>query len=178
VQAGKKVVVRWVCSGLLSASFAALPGMAQESSGNNQAQITELPESPGSTLSRATFSKEASPLTAPFGLPRLIAQSSTPAQPAQDQSQSAPSQTPAQGQTQDAPSTQKKQEPVGTAAAEAPNTTGVAASQPAGLAIAPAKQRRRRTIIIRTGAIIGAGIAVGTVIGLTEATSSRPPGAH
>ena len=31
-------------------------------------------------------------------------------------------------------------EPVGTAAAEAPHTTGVAASQPAGVAIAPAKQ--------------------------------------
>jgi hypothetical protein len=46
------------------------------------------------------------------------------------------------------------------------------------VAVAPAKQRRARTIIIRTGALIGAGIAVGTVVGLTMATSSRPPGAH
>jgi hypothetical protein len=178
VQAWKKVFVRLVCSGVLSSGFAALPGMAQESSGNNQVQITELPESPGATLSRAALSEQASPSAAAFGQPRLIAQSSTQAQPAQDQNQSAPSQTPTQAQTQDSTSTPRKQEPVGTAAAEAPRTTGVAASQPAGLAIAPAKQRRRRTVIIRTGAIIGAGIAVGTVIGLTEATSSRPPGAH
>jgi hypothetical protein len=70
------------------------------------------------------------------------------------------------------------QKPVGTAAAEAPSTAGVAASQPAGVAIAPAKQRRARTIIIRTGAIIGAAAALGIVVGLTEATSSKPPGVH
>ncbi|MGA8621096.1 MAG: hypothetical protein WB660_21550 [Candidatus Sulfotelmatobacter sp.] len=70
------------------------------------------------------------------------------------------------------------QKPVGTAAAEAPNTSGVAASEPAGVAIAPAKQRRVRTIVLRTGAIIGAGVAIGTVVALTAGTSSRPPGAH
>jgi hypothetical protein len=46
------------------------------------------------------------------------------------------------------------------------------------VAIAPAKQRRARTIIIRTGAIIGAAAALGIVVGLTEATSSKPPGVH
>lgn len=70
------------------------------------------------------------------------------------------------------------QRPVGTAAAEAPYVSGVAASQPAGVAIAPAKQHRLRTILIRTGAIIGAGVAIGTVVALSEGTSSKPPGAH
>jgi hypothetical protein len=70
------------------------------------------------------------------------------------------------------------QKPVGTAAAEAPDASGIAASQPAGVAMAPAKQRRTRTIILRMGAIIGAGVAVGSVVALTEATSSKPPGAH
>jgi hypothetical protein len=70
------------------------------------------------------------------------------------------------------------QQPVGTAAAEAPNASGIAASQPAGVAIAPAKQRRVRTIMIRVGAIVGAGVAVGSVIALTAATPSKPPGAH
>jgi hypothetical protein len=70
------------------------------------------------------------------------------------------------------------QKPVGTAAAEAPNASGIAASQPAGVAIAPAKQRRVRTIMIRVGAIVGAGVAVGSVIALTAATPSKPPGAH
>ncbi len=76
------------------------------------------------------------------------------------------------------PATAPAQRPVGTAAAEAPSTSGVAASEPAGVAIAPAKQRRVRTIIIRTGAIIAAGVAIGTVVALTAGTSSRPPGAH
>jgi cytoskeletal protein RodZ len=70
------------------------------------------------------------------------------------------------------------QRPVGTAAAEAPDASGIAASQPAGIAMAPAKQRRTRTLILRMGAIIGAGVAVGSVVALTEATSSKPPGAH
>ena len=70
------------------------------------------------------------------------------------------------------------QKPVGTAAAEAPNVNAVAASQPAGVAIAPAKQRRVRTIILRTGAIIAAGVAVGAVVALTAATPPKPPGAH
>ena len=44
--------------------------------------------------------------------------------------------------------TSPTQKPVGTAAAETPATTGVAASNPAGAAIAPAKQRRARELLI------------------------------
>jgi hypothetical protein len=69
-------------------------------------------------------------------------------------------------------------EPVGTAAAETVATTGVAASRPAGAALAPAKQRRIRTILIRMGAVIGVGAAVGVTMALSEASPSRPPGAH
>jgi len=73
---------------------------------------------------------------------------------------------------------QKLQRPVGTAAAEAPKVSGITAAEPAGIAIAPAKQHRVRTIVIKVGAIIGAGAALGTVIALTAATPSKPPGAH
>lgn len=73
---------------------------------------------------------------------------------------------------------QKLQRPVGTAAAEAPKVTGITAAEPTGVAIAPAKQHRVRTIVIRVGALLGAGAALGTVIALTEATPSKPPGAH
>jgi anti-anti-sigma factor len=66
------------------------------------------------------------------------------------------------------------QEPVGTAAAQFVKTTGVAASKPAGAAIAPAKQRRARSILIKVGVIVGAGIAVGTVVALSSASPSRP----
>ncbi|HET6179000.1 MAG TPA: hypothetical protein VFE61_18870 [Candidatus Sulfotelmatobacter sp.] len=67
---------------------------------------------------------------------------------------------------------------MGTAAAEAPTVSGVTAAEPAGVAIAPAKQRRVRTILIRVGAIVGAGVALGTTLALTAGTPSKPPGAH
>lgn len=73
---------------------------------------------------------------------------------------------------------QKLQRPVGTAAAEAPKVSGITAAEPAGIAIAPAKQHRARTLAIKVGALIGAGVAIGAVIALTEATPSKPPGAH
>ena len=76
------------------------------------------------------------------------------------------------------PQRQEEQRPVGTAAAEAPKVSGITAAQPAGVAIAPAKQRRVRTIVLKVGAIVGAGAALGTVIALTAATPPKPPGAH
>jgi anti-anti-sigma factor len=69
-------------------------------------------------------------------------------------------------------------EPLGTAAAPAVKTTGVAASRPAGAAIAPAKQRRARSILIKVGVIVGAGAAVATVVALSSASPSRAPGSH
>jgi hypothetical protein len=69
------------------------------------------------------------------------------------------------------------QQPVGTAAAEIA-TSGVAASKPAGVAIAPAKQGRARSLLIKVGALVGAGVAVGAVMALSASTPSKPPGAH
>jgi hypothetical protein len=65
--------------------------------------------------------------------------------------------------------------PVGTAAAPLDRGTGVAATRPAGAVIAPAKQRRARTILIRVGVIVGAAVAVGVVVGLSKSSSGRPP---
>ncbi len=120
-----------------------------------EGKITELPDSPGTTLSN---SKQQSIQLAWGAMP-------SPSQSTQSQG--------AQAQPQPSP-----QKPVGTAVAEAPPSSGIAASQPAGVAIAPAKQRRVRTIVLRMGAIVGAGVAVGSVVALTAATSSKPPGAH
>lgn len=66
-------------------------------------------------------------------------------------------------------------EPVGTAAAEWMPASGIAASRPSGAAVAPAKQRRARAIVIKVGALLGAGAAVGTVYALSKASPSRPP---
>lgn len=67
-----------------------------------------------------------------------------------------------------------EQKPVGTAAAPYEKTTGVAASRPAGAVIAPAKQRRARSILIRVSVIVGAAAAVGTVVALSHGSPSRP----
>jgi len=73
---------------------------------------------------------------------------------------------------------QQAQEPVGTAAAGSVETTGVAASKPAGAAIAPAKQRRTRSLLIKVSALVGATVAIGTVAALANSSPSRPPGAR
>lgn len=130
---------------------AAIPASQPE-----QAALSELPDSPGASLASAQDAQQGS--------------SSQPATAAT--LQAAQSQATAQDQTQ------KPEHPVGTAAAEAPKVNGVTAAQPAGVAIAPAKQRRVRTIVLRVGAIVGAGVALGSVIALTAGTSSKPPGAH
>ena len=83
----------------------------------------------------------------------------------------APSQTnPGQQQNQNNENTK----PVGTAVAPYEKTVGVAASRPAGAVIAPPKQRRRRIIFVRVAIIVGAGVAIGTVMALSHASPSRP----
>jgi len=64
--------------------------------------------------------------------------------------------------------------PLGTAAAPKEEVTGVMGSRPAGAAIAPAKQRRVRTFLIKVGAVVGAGVAIGTVAALSKGSPSRP----
>jgi hypothetical protein len=88
-------------------------------------------------------------------------------------------QAPNQGQQAAAQSTASQSQdnshkPVGTAAAPYEPTVGIAASRPAGAAIAPAKQRRVRTFLISLGVIAGAGIAVGSVAALSHGSPSRP----
>ncbi len=136
---------------LLGMLTGTLPAAAQQANTTNTA-TTPPPDSPGTV--RLNSNRETDDAV------MLLAQS-------QSESSSPPS-----------PQTAAPQKPVGTAAAEAPNVNGIAASQPAGVAIAPAKQRRVRTIILRTGAIIAAGVAIGAVVALTAATPPKPPGAH
>ncbi len=67
-------------------------------------------------------------------------------------------------------------EPNGTAVAPPIETAGGAASKPAGVAIAPPKQRQIHSLLIKLGFLAGAGIAVGTVVGLSAASPSHVPG--
>lgn len=90
----------------------------------------------------------------------------------------APSATASEQPPQTAPRPRPQQpapEPLGTAAAESVRTTGLGASKPAGTAIAPARQRQMRSLLIKLGAVAAAGIAIGTVYGLSKGTPSVPP---
>jgi hypothetical protein len=75
------------------------------------------------------------------------------------------------------PKTQQS-EPQGAATAEKVPVAGGAAAKPAGMAIAPAKQHRTRSLLIKVGALVAAGAAAGTVYALSRGTSSTPPGAN
>jgi hypothetical protein len=130
----------------------------------------------------------------------LILLLSTAAEPLFAQQQTAqPEQQPAQNSTQPpielpenpgrsstpAPNTPAPQnnvpplptQPSGTAVAPEVQVSGGAASKPAGVAIAPPKQRRIRTWLIRFGFIAGAGVALGTVAALSAASPGRVPNA-
>jgi hypothetical protein len=65
-------------------------------------------------------------------------------------------------------------EPVGTAAAPYEKTVGVAASRPAGVVIAPAKQRRAHSLLIKVGLIAAGAVAIGTIVALSKSSPSRP----
>jgi hypothetical protein len=117
----------------------------------------ELPDSPGAIWAKSQNAPQQSPPT---------------------QSTSSQSDSRATDKQETDKQDEKLQRPVGTAVAEGPRVTGVTAAQPAGAAIAPAKQRRVRTVVLKVGAILGAGAAIGTVVALSAATPSKPPGAH
>ncbi len=72
------------------------------------------------------------------------------------------------------PQIERLQQPLGAATAEGVPTVGGAASRPAGMAIAPSKQSQKRSLLIKVGLIAAAGIAVGTVYGLSKGTSAKP----
>jgi hypothetical protein len=143
-------------------SEAALPGQDQSAAGAASSAPAQSPNSNSSPQKAITEPSQ----------PEIF-----PNSPGSVRSQVAENDSPFSGQ-QSAAKEQQAQEPVGTAAAESVETTGVAASKPAGAAIAPAKQRRTRSLLIKVGALVGASVAVGTVVALSSASPSRPPGAR
>jgi hypothetical protein len=76
-----------------------------------------------------------------------------------------------------APSQQSTPAPSGAAGAKAANVKGAPVAQPTGAAVAPARQRGHRSLLIKLGLLAGAGIAVGSAVALSERSPSRPPGA-
>lgn len=95
-----------------------------------------------------------------------------PDSPAPAKADAAPqSQNPASNPTQPPDDSSK---PVGTAAAPYMQPSGIAASRPAGAAIAPAKQRRAHSFVIKFALIAGAAAAGGAIVALSAGSRSRP----
>lgn len=160
----------------------------------NQAQQPQTPAQPPANTAQpaqapqngAQASQEEQPAVPQGGI--KVDPSQAPLQPvttypdASQQQQNEPEpqnaqqpQTTVTEQVPEAPQPKKPSEPVGTAAAEKVPTAGGAASKPAGIAIAPAKQHQMRGLLIKIGAIAAAGVAVGTIYGLSRGTPSIPP---
>jgi len=175
--------------------LAALNGQ-QPDAGVQQAggqQVAQLPDTPSVSLAQARAADPVPPTDSQAQPANTQPNASAPSAPAQEDSrpqanplpaqnsQQPPDPTPAQNtpqQSEDQKKTPDQQQPAGAAAAQLGRTTGGAASKPAGAAMAPAKQRQSRSLLLKMGLLAAAGVAVGTVVGLTKATPSKPPGAH
>lgn len=155
--------VCWLVLICFTACYGAAPALSQQGDVPSQAGSTSraLPDAP-------------SPMPTPAATASEIPANSEQASAAGTQTKAA-DQGGAPQTSSSNPQQQNPQKPIGTAAAPPEGTAGVTASRPAGAVIAPAKQRRARSILIRVGLIVGAGIALGSVIALTHATPSQPP---
>jgi hypothetical protein len=154
-----------------------------------EAATTPLPEpqAAGAAVTGAAVAGQAQTQADARGTSETAADGSQPAQlpdspgaaQAADQSQQTAASSGAAGNQQSSgnQSTGNQnsgQPPVGTAAAPYVQPGGVAASRPAGAAIAPAKQRRSRSFAIKVGLLVGAGIAIGVVTAVSLSSPSRP----
>ncbi len=156
-------VLRRTFYGVLILALVALP----ELSAAQQAPATDQPQEQPSVAQQQQPNQPAQPATTPA--PTENTQQSQQAQPQPSELPNSPGSVRPQAQ----PSVTER--PLGTAAAEIGNASGTAASKPAGIAIAPAKQHQSRSLLIKLGAALGAGVAIGTVMALSNASPSRPP---
>ncbi len=123
-------------------------------------------------------------LTAPWGEAAIVRQQQTKtpsaiqAKSSSDGATSTAAQLDSNAQSGTLPQDQQQKNgsssPVGTAAAPYQKAEGVPASRPAGAVVAPAKQKRTRSFLIKVGVIVGAAVAIGTVAALSKGSPSRP----
>jgi len=155
---------------LLSLSLTPEPALAFAPQENSSRQ--EQPDTQSANPPSSPVTKDSGLTTSSAAASELPDSPGSVQAPATDPSQAAGTQ-----QSETAPPSASQQKPVGTAAAEGSSVLGTGVSKPAGIAIAPGKQHQVRSFLIKLGAVIGAGAAVGTVMALSMGTSSKPPGA-
>jgi hypothetical protein len=158
-----------------------LPGQeaaaAQENQGSPPTATQQAASAPNAGRDSASGSTPEKTAQSPdVDAPSSSGSPSPGAEAAQTGDQNAPAND---SQTSDSQASQTQDQsapakPVGTAAAPAVKSTGVAGSRVSGAAIAPGKQRRVRTFLISIAVVVAACVAVGTVVALTHATPSQP----
>jgi hypothetical protein len=154
-----RTLARAIASSLVTiVSFTTAP-LACAQQGGDPAPAQTAPAQPAQTSQQDTAPQNHQP---PVELPENPGQNNT-TQPS----------TTTPNVTQAAP--QQRIEPNGTAVAPPIETSGGAASKPAGVAIAPPKQRQIRSLLIKLGVLAGAGVAIGTVVGLSAASPGHVP---
>ena len=155
----KKTTLTYMMAALLAAVMCGVPDSVQALT----QEPAQQPQNSGQQQQQSNQGVTVDPSKAPL----------TPApepQTNQQQNQTLPAHPQPQNQT---PTTE--QQPLGAAAAGGVPTAGGGASRPAGTAIAPAKQRSSRSLLIKVGAALAAGVAIGTIYALSRGTSSTPP---
>lgn len=155
------MVIRAACSLLISALLSA--------------QLAAVPMPQNATAAQNSQPQQSSSQTPSSGGAVSVDPSAPPQAPSSTPAQTPEAPRPAQTVPPTRAQTPASQQPLGAAAAEQVRTAGGGASRPAGSAIAPTRQRQYHSLLIKWGAVAAAGIAVGTVVGLSRATPSVPP---
>jgi hypothetical protein len=146
---------------------------AQQSPNGDEAQQTQS-ETPSQTNSSSQDSATPDPSRGPLA----PSETTLPNAPSSARDQQTTTPPPAPSQESTSKQSQRPIEPpVGVGAAQAGRVSGGPASRPAGTAIAPAKQRQVRSLLIKVGAIAAGAAAFGIVYGLSRSSPSVPPGA-
>ena len=148
---------------LLSTATAVAEPLAQSTQEIDQATPAQV--SDDSNRPKPTIEAQDNSNSAASPVHQELPDAPAPAQPAQ--------------QSQNSVSQQQTPEsvPSGAAGAKAPTVKGAPAARPVGAAIAPAKTRQRRSLLIKAGLIAGACVAVGSAFALSKGSPSKPPGA-
>ncbi len=164
-----KVTVHHGLSAVLAAALALAP-LAAEAQQPAGTQADTAQPAAQQQQQTGTQDTQTNPAQGPLEPVPTQEQNQLPASP---EPQTAPAQ---QAPLKATPQTQNQTEPLGTATAPGVSTVGGGASKPAGTAVAPAKQRQYRSLLIKLGLVAGVGVAAGTVYALSRGTSSVPPG--
>src|SRR6266481_5092507 len=165
--------VRWILVAWLSTTMmlSAEP-LPQDPPEPGQTQPSQAPEDAQKPQLATASPNQSDSANAPGGAELPAAPSSAQQNPQTPPPQQTPPQQTPPPQPQSGGSV-----PSGAAAAKAAAAKGAPASRPVGAAIAPAKQRERRSLLIKVGLVAGACVAVGSVVALSKGSPSKPPGA-